>query len=389
MTEVFARSAGPELRHAGAVLTVDLAALVENWRALAAVSEPAQTAGVLKADAYGLGAGPVAAALAQAGCRTFFVALPEEGVAVRAAAPEARILVLNGLFGEDSPQTYAEHSLIPVLNSATDLRIWETFCGVTGTRHPCAIHVDTGMNRLGLTAADALAFAQDNALTGAIHPILLMSHLACADEPAHPMNAAQLESFQAIGAAFGPIERSLANSAGILLGKDHHFDLTRPGIAVYGGSPLPGVRNPMRTVVSAQARVVQVRHAHSGETVGYGATARLERDTIIAVCAAGYGDGYSRAGSGSGVALRETGRAAAQGFVAGRRVPVIGRITMDLTMFDVTDYGHGAVNPGDFVELFGPNIPIDEAARAAGTIAYEILTSIGRRYHRQYVGMEA
>jgi alanine racemase len=376
---------GPEMRFAGASLTIDLDALKENYSALARVCLPAATAGVVKADAYGLGIDRVVPALAAAGCTRFFVALPEEGAAVRRVAPDAAIYVLNGLFSAESAELYRTDRLIPVLNSPADIHVWETFCGVTGQALPCAINVDTGMNRLGMSVEEALAFADENELTQAVTPVLVMSHLACADELAHPMNRRQLESFQPVAAAFPGVEASLVNSAGILLGADYRFGLTRPGIAVYGGAFASGIRNPMRTVVTAEARVAQIRHAKAGETVSYGATAVLKRDSIIAVAAAGYADGYHRAASGSGVRLREMEGPAGHGFIQGRRVPILGRVTMDLTMFDVTDLGDGIVNRGDLIELFGPNISVDEAAEAAGTISYELLTGLGRRYHRRYI----
>jgi len=374
------------MRLAGAVLTIDLDALRENFRGLTRVCAPADTAGVVKADAYGLGVDRVVPALLKEGCSRFFVAFPFEGVAVRELAPDATIYVLNGLFSEEAAQVYAQARLVPVLNSVVDISLWETFCGVSGQRFPCAINVDTGMNRLGMTPSEALTFADENALTRALDPVLVMSHLACSDEPAHPMNRAQLESFQRVAAAFSGVESSFVNSAGILLGPDYRFDVTRPGIAVYGGAPVSGAKNPMRPVVTAQARISQIRYCKAGDTVSYGASQTIMRDTIIAVAAIGYGDGYPRSGSAAGTPLSASGQATAHGFIAGRRVPVLGRITMDATMFDVTDLGHGAVGRGDMIELFGPNIPLDEAASAAGTIAYEMLTNLGRRYHRQYLG---
>lgn len=379
--------AGTEARYAGGFLTVDLDALRQNYSALAKVCAPARTAGVVKADAYGLGVAQVGPALASAGCNTFFVALPHEGIALRAAVPEAQIFVLNGLFGADTAPGYAEYELIPVLNSLAEVHIWETFCGTSGTRHPCAIHVDTGMNRLGLTPAEARTFADDNELTRALRVVLVMSHLACGDDPAHPANLRQLESFQQVAAVFPDIESSICNSAGIMLGAAFHMNLTRPGIALYGGAPLSGVANPMRPVVTAQARIVQIRRVATGEAVSYGGTVTLGRDALVAVAAVGYADGYHRASSGSGVPLRGSGGSAGHGFIAGRRVPILGRVTMDLTMFDITDCGDGIVNRGDLIELFGPNISIDEAATAAGTISYELLTSLGKRYHRRYVGI--
>lgn len=376
---------GPEMRFAGATLTIDLDALKENYSALARVCLPAATAGVVKADAYGLGIDRVVPALVAAGCTQFFVALPEEGAAVRRVAPEAIIYVLNGLFSAESADLYLTDRLIPVLNSPTDIHVWETFCGVTGEVLPCAINVDTGMNRLGMSVEEALSFADENGLTQAVRPVLVMSHLACADELTHPMNRRQLEAFQQVTAAFPDVDSSLVNSSGVLLGTDFRFGLTRPGIAVYGGAFASGVRNPMRTVVTAEARVAQIRHAKAGETVSYGATEILKRDTMIAVAAVGYADGFHRAASGSGVRLREMQGPAGHGFIQGQRVPILGRVTMDLTMFDVTDLGEGMVNRGDLIELFGPNISVDEAAEAAGTISYELLTGLGRRYHRRYV----
>lgn len=374
------------MRIAGAVLTIDLDAMRENFRGLAKVCAPADTACVVKADAYGLGVERVVPALLKEGCSRFFVAFPAEGLAVRELAPDATIYVLNGLFSEEAAQVYAQARLVPVLNSIVDLSLWETFCGVSGQRYPCAVNVDTGMNRLGMTVVEALTFADENALTRALDPVLVMSHLACSDEPSHPMNRAQLESFQQVAAAFSGVETSLVNSGGVLLGPDYRFDVARPGIAVYGGAPVVGAKNPMRPVVTAQARISQIRYCKAGETVSYGASQTLERDSIIAIAAIGYGDGYPRSGSGSGTQRSAAGHPAASGFIAGRLVPVLGRITMDATMFDVTDLGQGAVSRGDFIELFGPNIALDDAAAAAGTIAYEMLTNLGGRYHRRYVG---
>ncbi|MEX0408411.1 alanine racemase [Aquibium sp. LZ166] len=386
MDEAFhIREAGTKPHLAGGRLTIDLRSLQANYRALAKVAAPAGVAGVVKADAYGIGIADVVPALAAAGCDTFFVALPEEGFAVRRAAPQSRIFVLNGLFGLDAAETYARSQLIPVINTAIDLTIWERFCGRQGAAHPCAIHVDTGMNRLGITPAEAIAFADENMLTRAVNPVLLMSHLACADQRDDPKNRKQLEIFRNVGRAFGEMEASLVNSSGLLLGRDFHFGLTRPGIAVYGGSPAPGVT--MRTVVTAEARVAQIRYVKAGETISYGATSVLQRDSIIAVAAVGYADGFPRAASGSGVPIRQL-FPGGNGFVNGRRVPIIGRVTMDLTMFDVTDLGADGIATGDHIELFGPNLPIDEAARAAGTISYELLTRLGQRYHRAYISAE-
>ena len=381
-----ATHSGPAPHLAGAWLTVDLDALARNYRALCATAEGAAVAGVVKADAYGLGLDRVVPTLLAAGCRQFFVALPDEGAALRALAPEAEIFVLAGLFGAEAAAVYAEHRLVPVLNSQGDIGMWEAFGWEDGRRKPCAIHVDTGMNRLGLAAAEALSFAEENALTGAVTPVLVMSHLACADAPAHPLNRTQLDAFRAVRNAFKGVPASLANSGGTFLAPEFRFDLVRPGIALYGGAPGGSGANPMETVTTASARIVQLRYAGAGETVSYGATARLSGETLVAVAAAGYADGYHRAASGHGVPLRQAVAAGGHGFLNGVKVPVIGRVTMDLTMFDVTALGIGNVAVGDLIELFGPNLPIDAAAAAAGTIAYELLTALGRRYHRHYAG---
>ncbi len=379
-------SSGADPRLAGGRLTIDLGALTANYGLLQRQAGGAKVAGVVKADAYGLGADRVGPALWGAGCRTFFVALPEEGIALREVLPEAEIYVLNGLFGPEAAPAYGRYRLMPVLGSRTDIACWEAYGWDGETPRPCAIHVDTGMNRLGLSMEEALSFAADNDLTGAVTPKLLMSHLVCADDPQNPMNRRQLESFQVVRTAFGEIDSSLSNSAGIFLGPDFAFDLVRPGIALYGGAPQSNLANPMQSVAAAHARVVHVRHARAGETVSYGASHSLTRDSVVAIVSVGYADGYHRSGSGSGVSLRQAVTDAAEGAIHGRRVRVCGRITMDLTMFDVTDLGINGVSPGDWIELFGDTISIDEAATAAGTISYELLTSLGRRYHRHYVG---
>lgn len=377
----------PDPRVAGGRLTVDLAALRANYRLLQARAGGAQVAGVVKANAYGLGIEQVAKALWAEGCRVFFVALPAEGAALREVLPEAYIYILAGLFETGSADIYHEWGLLPVLNSRTEIAIWEAHGWDGDVPRPCAIHVDTGMNRLGLSAEEAIAFASDNTLTGAITPLLVMSHLACADDKAHPLNKRQCESFQAVRSVFPQAESSLSNSAGTYLGPDFAFDLVRPGIALYGGNPVSG-ESLMHPVATAEARIIQLRMAQAGETVSYGAPVPLARDTRIAVAAVGYADGYHRAASGAGVPLRQALARGGMGFINGRRVPVLGRITMDLTMFDVTDLDE-EVTHGDWIELFGSNVPIDEAAAAAGTIAYELLTSLGSRYDRRYHGGEA
>lgn len=378
-------STGSDPRLAGGRLTIDLRALAENYRRLARRAAPARVAGVVKANAYGLGAEAVAPVLWREGCRTFFVAMPQEGIALRRILPDADIFVLSGLNGRAAVEAHVEHRLTPVVNSREEMIDWVEHTGPMLL--PCALHVDTGMNRLGLGTAEALDLGAMGAFEDAVNPVLVMSHLACGDEPDHPLNRRQLESFRQVAAAFSGVESSLANSPGIFLGHDYAFDVVRPGIALYGGNPTPGRENPTLPVVTAEARIVQVRKAAAGEAVSYGAAGTLHRDTLLAVASVGYADGFHRAGSGAGVPLRGAAHEGAHGFLHGCRVPVVGRVTMDLTVFDVTDIADDA-KVGDWIELFGRNLPIDEAAATAGTISYELLTSLGRRYHRTHVGAD-
>lgn len=364
-------------------VTIDLQALTDNWLAMGRLSGKTRAAAVLKADAYGLGIEPVAEALYEAGARDFFVASVEEGADLRPLVPDGRIYILAGMW-PGNEQLFFDNGLVPIINSEEQLACFMSALSDRGD-HPCVLHVDTGMNRLGLSVDEALALANDPSRPASFSPILVMSHLACGDDPQNPLNRRQLESFRAVTAAFEGIESSLANSAGVHLGPDFHFDMTRPGIAVYGGEAVSGMANPMKPVVKAEARIIQIRKAKAGESASYGAAAVLGRDTRIATVAAGYADGYHRA-SGAGVPLRQTGIAGASGFIAGHRVPLLGRVTMDLSLFDITDVPEGDVRPGDYIELFGENILLDDAARCAGTIGYEFLTSLGGRYERLYIG---
>lgn len=364
-------------------LTVDLSAIAENWREMARRSGSARTAAVVKADAYGLGIEDVGQVLYRAGARDFFVAVPAEGATLRPYAPEARIFVLSGIWpGQED--VFFENDLVPVIASEEQLAFWMAVLTERGP-YPCALHVDTGFNRLGLPMADALALTDDVSRPASLDPVLVMSHLVCGDDPSSQMNRQQLEKFRTVSAAFEGIDSSLSASAGIFLGSDYHFDLTRPGIALYGGEAVNGAKNPMRTVVKAEARILQIREAKAGESVAYGATHLLSRDSRLAVASVGYADGYLRNLSGSGIPLRETGLPGAYGVIGGKRVPVVGRVTMDLTIFDVTDLPENAVRSGDHVELFGPSMPLDDVARAAGTIGYEMLTGLGLRYERIYL----
>ena len=358
-------------------IAIDLGALAENWRIMRNLSGNARCGAAVKADGYGTGADHAAPRLAREGCRDFFVADANEGARLRPLLPGCRIYVLNGIFDGAFAETLS-HELVPVINSPEQAAFWIA----NAPSRAYALHVDTGMNRLGLTPEQAVA----HSASGVPSPVLLMSHFACADDPAHPLNERQIKAFAAVREACPEVEASLANSAGIHLGGPALHDLTRPGIALYGGEPVAGRTTPLKTVVTAEARVLMLRQAPAGQAVSYGATHAFDRDSRIAVCGVGYADGYLRNGSGSGVPLRSAVAQGASAAIGGRKVPVVGKITMDLTMIDITDLPDGAVSAGDWVELYGPTIPLEEAAAAAGTVNYELLTSLGRRAARTHYG---
>lgn len=366
-----------EARRAGAILTVDLDAVVANYRILAGRGGPGVAcAAVVKADAYGLGMARVAPALVAAGCRDFFVAQLGEGTALRGLLPEAEVTVLGGLLPE-ALDDFVGHGLVPTLNSLGEVELWAGRARAEGRALRAVLHVDTGMRRLGLPPGELDRLAAEPERLAGIDLALVMSHLACADTPEHPLNALQLAAFRAARSALPPARASFANSSGIFLGADNHFDLLRPGISLYGGNPDLSKPNPMRPAVRLRGRIWQVREAGPGETVGYGATRAVTRPSRIATVAAGYADGYPRA-------LTNRGRVV----VGGREAPILGRVSMDAIMIDVSDVPPEEVAPGGFVDLIGPELPVDEVARAAGTIANEILTGLGARYHRVYLGGE-
>jgi alanine racemase len=362
---------GPVETEAGGILTIDLAAIVANWRALASRASRAECAAVVKADAYGCGIEPVAGALASAGCRTFFVANLAEARRARAAARDAVVYVLNGLLPGTAP-AYADANLRPVIGSRVELDEWTAFRAASGWSGATALHVDTGMSRLGFAMGDIADVATRH---GDKHGIaLVMSHFACSEED-HPLNAKQMARFQQVRGLFKGTSGSLANSSGVFLSADAHHDLVRPGVALYGANPTPGKPNPMRTVVTLQGRVVQVRDVAPGETVGYSATWTARRPTRLAIVSVGYADGFLRAASA------RDDRQGADAIVAGVRCPLAGRVSMDLIAIDVTDV-QSAVSRGDLVTLLNDKITVDDLAARAGAIGYEVLTSLGRRYRR-------
>jgi len=360
------------------LLLIDLQALRANYRRLRDMAPSAEAAGVVKADGYGLGTVPVARALAEDGCRTFFVATIPEAEALRAAMPETVIYVLDGLT-PGSAERFAAADLRPILGDLAEIEEWAGFCRAGGYAGPAAIHVDTGFNRLGLDMPGVQALSARDDLLGAFGLKLVMSHLACADTYDHPKTAEQAERFDAMRALLPPARASLAASGGIQLGPRYHYDLTRPGVALYGGKALEGAP-PMSPVVTLLARIATLREAEAGETVGYGAGHTLTRRSRIAVVTAGYADGFFRLYGGSDE------RPGAFGHIGVHRVPVLGRVSMDLTAFDVTDVPEPLVRRGNWVELLGKRQTVDDLAGHAHTVGYEVLTSLGRRYTRHYLG---
>ncbi|MHA1188971.1 MAG: alanine racemase [Alphaproteobacteria bacterium] len=363
---------GPPLR-----IRIDTAALSANWRRLNRLSGAANCAAVVKADAYGLGLDVAVPVIASAGCTVFFVATPDEGVRVRRLASEATIYVLDGLVGQ--PTDYAAHQLRPVLGNLDELAEWQAFrqSANGGSKPGAALHIDTGMNRLGLSFEEARNIAGKGAaeLIDSAGITLIISHLACADTPDHPLNARQIERFANLRALFPDVPGSLANSPGIFLDQAAHHDLVRPGIALYGGGSHPNAK--MYPVVSVLARILQVRTVKAGESIGYGGAQTVDRDSRIAILAAGYGDGYLRsAGSGND-------RPGAQVAIGKHLAPLIGRVSMDLVAVDVTDLPTDIARRGGETELFGPNLSIDAVARGASTIGYELLTGLSQRAVRE------
>jgi alanine racemase len=355
---------------AAATLEIDLAAIVANWRALGARHPTGPVAGVVKADAYGLGAAAIAPVLHAAGCRHFFVALLDEALALRGVLPDAMLAVLGGPRPGSEPD-YAARDITPVLNSLAELDAWAALGRRRGRRLPALLHIDTGMARLGLDRRELAALQADPARLAGIDLRYLMTHLVAAEEPGATLNRAQAARFAAACAGLPAAPRSLANSSGIFLGAGWGSDLARPGAALYGINPTPAEPNPMRLPLRLTAPVLAVRALLPGETVGYNATWRAARACRIATIGVGYADGWHRSLSNRGAAVFD-----------GTPVPLVGRVSMDLTTFDVTDLP--AVQPGSRLELLGPAQTPDDVARAAGTNGYEVLTSLGRRFQRVY-----
>ncbi|HRY07165.1 MAG TPA: alanine racemase [Hyphomicrobiaceae bacterium] len=366
--------------HATGVLIIDLDRIAANWRALAALVRPAECGAVVKADAYGLGAHRVIPALAKAGCRTFFVATLDEAKTARALAPDATVYMLDGIV-HGAANAVHEAGVIPVVSTLSEIAAWSALSPSRQERQRAALHIDTGLNRLGLAASDIQALVRDVHMLDRLDVTLVMSHLACADEPEAKKNAQQRAIFEQLLPLLPRTARSLAASDGLMLGTDYHYDLVRPGYALYGGQAFGGGPTPVAPAVRLHVKILQVRDVAPGQSVGYSATWSPQRLSRIAIIAAGYADGLfrqlSRASGGDG------------GFVAinGQLTPIVGRVSMDLITVDVSDIVP-TPQPGDLVEVIGPNISIEAVGAGAGTIGYEVLTSLGRRFHRIYQGGE-
>jgi len=359
------------LNQAGAILTVDLGAVRENYRRLRERLDGAECGAVVKADGYGLGAAEVAAALLREGCRSFYVAHAAEGIVLRQAIGNlADVYILNGVH-PGAEDDCAIAGLIAVANSAEQLVAWRAAARRLRRRLPVAVQVDSGMSRLGMSPDEVDSLGPD-AFDG-LDLKLVMSHLACADEPENPANERQRQAFDALRAMLPPAPASLDNSSGVFLGKAFRYDLARPGAALYGVNPTPGRTNPMRPAVRLEAKVIQTRKLLADIGVGYGHAYRTSAPLRTATIALGYADGWPR-------------RTAASAFFEGTTLPFVGRVSMDSIILDISALAEGRLRPGDLVEVIGENQTIDQIAGLSGTIGYEILTGLGHRFHRRYVG---
>ncbi len=356
------------------LLTIDLGAIAANYRLLRRQAAPGACAAVVKANAYGLGLDAVAPTLWRAGARVFFVALPDEALVLRSLLPDAHIGVLGGLL-PGSADTLADAAIWPVLNHLGEVAAWAGLARRIGRSPlPAFLHVDTGMNRLGLPPDERARLAADPSLLDGIDLRGIISHLACADDADSPMTAAQARTFRDALATLPIAPSSLANSSGLFRPAASGFDLARPGMALYGLNPTPERANPMRPVVTLTVPVLQVRHVDRPMTVGYGASYQVAQPAKIATIPVGYADGLLRSVSNCGVV-----------WLAGRPAPIVGRVSMDLVTADVTGIPGDLAAPGQPVELLGPNQDADTLAKAAGTIGYEMLTGLGGRFRRQYL----
>lgn len=364
---------------ARSVLTINLDAIRANWAKLNQASGRAECAGMIKADAYGLGLEPIMRTLASEGCRTYFVATIDEGRRARLVQPGAVIYILDGLLPGAEPN-YTGFDLRPTLSSLAEARDWAAYSRARGRRLPAALHIDTGLNRMGLTETEIDALVAEPQLFESFELTLVLSHLACADTPANPMNEMQRQRFDFLRAKLPPAPASLGNTAATFTSPQFHYDLVRPGIGLYGGRAREDQPNPMRPVVTCAARILQVRELAPGASIGYGATYRVHRPSRIATLGIGYADGFLR-----GLSVAE-GEAGTMGYIGPHPVPIVGRVSMDFITVDVTDVPEALARRGAWVEVMGERITVDDLTDKAGTIGYELLTRLGQRVHRVYEG---
>ncbi|MDP5208381.1 alanine racemase [Microbulbifer sp. 2205BS26-8] len=361
------------------LLSINLQSIADNYQDLVTrVAGGARCGAVVKADAYGLGMSHVAPTLYRQGCRDFFVATQAEGESLRdALGDDVPIVILTGVRAGAELEC-ARAGLMPTLFTLEQLRHWVGTCARAGLEAPCAVKVDSGMTRLGLSAEEFEHLLRDRELLRLADIRILLSHLACADEPQHAQNIQQLRSFKEAGQRLRTlcpnIQLSLANSSGIFLGKDYHFDIVRPGSALYGINPVPGIPNPMRSTVTLSLPIVQKRHLSQEQSVGYGATQRMAAGSWLAVARGGYADGIMRAQGGRG-----------HGWACGRKLPIVGRISMDSTTFDISALSAKERESLQSIEILNQDLTVDEVAQYADTIGYEVLTSLGHRYFRRYI----
>ena len=360
--------------HAGAALTIDLGAIARNYCTLRERLGGVTCAGVVKGNAYGLGVAKIAPLLARQGCEKFFVANLDEAIELRGLLPGPFIAVLNGLLA-GSEAIFTDHDLLPVLNDLAQIERWAAHSRSLNDKPLAAvIQLDTGMNRLGLPPSESRRLAAEPQRLDGLRLILVMSHLACAEDPDNPMNGSQRRTFDDLRALLPAAAASFANSAGVFLGADYHYDLGRPGVALYGVNPTPGHPNPMVEVVCLHSKIIQLRDVDRPQTVGYGASHRVAAKGRIATVPVGYADGYLRSlGDHAFAAIGDV------------RVPVVGRVSMDLITLDVSALAPDQALPGTTVQLIGGVCPIDELAALGGTMAYEILNRLGPRFQRRYI----
>jgi alanine racemase len=361
-----------KLTHSG-ILEINLSHLAENYRLFQdKVGPDCAVAGVVKADAYGLGLKPVVEKLDSLNCPQYFVATLDEAVQLRQLNGQSPVAVLGGLF-HGAEEDYIAQKITPVLNSPDDISRWQELAKEKAETLSAFLHIDTGMNRLGLSHDETQKIIDDPALLDGIDVKIIMSHFACADEKDHPLTAQQHALFSDVISAFPQSSHSLANSPGLFRSETYHYDLVRPGIGLYGGNPTPETDNPMKPTVSLKSRILQIRHCKKGETIGYGASHKFDRDTMTATIGLGYADGFLR-----------TADRQKTFYYNDVPCPVIGRVSMDLVTIDLSGVKENPTS-GEMIEIIGPNQTIDDLAADLGTIPYEILTSLGQRYHREYI----